>query len=268
MAPPFFDEQGRATSSKRAVGKRQDDQPANESASITQPSPTPSPSPAHHDGVPRIGGSTGGFIGLVVALSLIFIICSIAIYWLLRNHEPSARDRALRRHQSIRRKGAAHPIPIGLHEQDGSLGEKLGGMFKGRRRAGGWVQASGDEWDSGDEDVRKDADADRELVSVRAPEESRRAHFVADAGAVPDGKAASPMNVTPSGTPYSEPYASPRIHIQAPSGVTPEYWHEDTKGSYFPSTAKAPQQDERPTPTDSAEDVETFAGGTKFREIV
>jgi hypothetical protein len=76
---------------------------------------------------------------LVIALAVIVIASLAGIYLLLRYGEPSPKDRAARRKYSIRRHGVrTHPLPIGL---PGSLSEKIGSMFKGRRAGTGWVPA-------------------------------------------------------------------------------------------------------------------------------
>jgi len=79
----------------------------------------------------------------------VIVIASLAgIYFLLRYGEPSSADRAARRRKySIRRRGVrTHPLPIGL---PGSLSEKIGSMFKGRRAGAGWVPAHDE--DDGDD---------------------------------------------------------------------------------------------------------------------
>lgn len=89
---------------------------------------------------------------LVIVLATIVILASIGIYYLLRDREPSAAERATRRKYSIRGNGGArkHSLSIGL---PGSLSEKIGSMFKGRRSGAGWEPANdeADEWDSTDE---------------------------------------------------------------------------------------------------------------------
>lgn len=100
----------------------------------------------------------------MILLAIIVIAASAGIYFLLRNGEPSAADRAVRRKYSIRRQGVrAHPLPIGL---PGSLSEKISSVFKGGRRGGaggGWMPAKGDDdeelyaggdWDTTDEPLR------------------------------------------------------------------------------------------------------------------
>ncbi|KAH9057076.1 hypothetical protein EDB83DRAFT_1063882 [Lactarius deliciosus] len=101
-----------------------------------------------------IGGSEAAFIVVVIALATIVILASIAIYCLLRKGEPSAAERAARRKYSIRGRGVrTHALPIGL---PGSLSEKIGSVFKGRRTGSGWEPArdEADEWDSTDEPLR------------------------------------------------------------------------------------------------------------------
>ncbi|KIJ37693.1 hypothetical protein M422DRAFT_33596 [Sphaerobolus stellatus SS14] len=57
--------------------------------------PTAPPQSHFSHGVPKINGSTGGFIGLVVGLIVFIIICGIAIWYLLRRRSrriPSTRS--------------------------------------------------------------------------------------------------------------------------------------------------------------------------------
>ncbi|KAI9508825.1 hypothetical protein F5148DRAFT_838238 [Russula earlei] len=123
----------------------------------TPPSATPTGHASHE---PKIGGSEAAFIVVVILLAAIVVASSTGIYFLLRNGEPSDADRAARRRKySIRRHGVrAHPLPIGL---PGSLSEKIGSIFKGRRAGAGWVPARGDEdpdpdeWDTTDEPLRE-----------------------------------------------------------------------------------------------------------------
>jgi hypothetical protein len=78
---------------------------------------------------------------LVIVLAVIVIAASTGIYLLLRYGKPTSGDLVARRKYSIRRRGIrAHPLPIGL---PGSLGEKIGSVFKGRRAGAGagWMPA-------------------------------------------------------------------------------------------------------------------------------
>ncbi|ETW85150.1 hypothetical protein HETIRDRAFT_146087 [Heterobasidion irregulare TC 32-1] len=232
---------------------------------------TPAIQTHNRSNVPKINGSEGAFIGLVVALSLIFILACAAIFLLLRYHEPTSHERERRRKYSIRRPGASHPLPIGLHDPEssegfGSVKEKLGNMFKsGRRTRSGWLQAAGDEWDSGDESAL--TGERREMVSVNAAQAGRTAEFIhpAGVGKGDDGLAASPLEM-----PYEDPFSeTPVIHVQAPSGPAPSAFepYDGRATSYFP-TRKTPGREERGPSSDSVQQVSTLAGGTKFRENV
>ncbi|KAI0737985.1 hypothetical protein C8Q80DRAFT_290282 [Daedaleopsis nitida] len=95
---------------------------------------------------PEIGGSFGGFVGLVVGLSAIFLISCIGIFILLRNHEPTSHERQMRRARA-RTHDFSTELPIGPP----GIRERLARLF-GKRT--GWVKASGgdgDEWDASED---------------------------------------------------------------------------------------------------------------------
>ncbi|KAH9961125.1 hypothetical protein BC827DRAFT_1155555 [Russula dissimulans] len=120
--------------------------------------------PTHHvSHEPKIGGSEAAFIVLVILLAVIIVASSAGIYFLLRNGEPSPANRAARRKYPPRRKGIrAHLLPIGL---PGSLSEKFGSLFKGRRPGAGWVPARGEDDGAGER-----ATTAVEPLRVRNPE--------------------------------------------------------------------------------------------------
>lgn len=99
--------------------------------------------------IPEIGGSQAGFIGLVVFLSLLIVVCCSAVYYLLRYHEPTDQDRATRRERSRRRRTETEYAP-----SESSIADKLRRMWervrRGNGRSGdGWIKAgSGDTWES------------------------------------------------------------------------------------------------------------------------
>ncbi|KAF8837589.1 hypothetical protein BDN67DRAFT_972739 [Paxillus ammoniavirescens] len=103
--------------------------------------------------LPEIEGSQGAFIALVVSLSVLIVVCCAAVFYLLRHHEPTERDRAIRRERYRRHReerDASSSLPSSLS----SLGDKFKQMWRtrssgGRRGGRGWIQAgSGDEWES------------------------------------------------------------------------------------------------------------------------
>ncbi|KAJ6482834.1 hypothetical protein C8R47DRAFT_1217761 [Mycena vitilis] len=198
---------------------------------------------------PRIGGSTAGFIGLVVGLGVIILLSCVAIYILLRDHSPSQRERAARRHDSRYPADssrapqlAAGPIP---------WSEKLGGLFtRGRpsKRASksghGWIQASGDAWEA------DEADRSREMAGLDAPFRPPTDPYAASYSS--DSIAAT----------YDQPetrYTPTPMSISIPRSMSPE-----SSGVHPIGTATA--NDSRQFSVESAGSVRTFEGGTKFIE--
>jgi hypothetical protein len=94
---------------------------------------------------PKINGSQSGFIALVVSLSIFVVICCIAIFWLLKYHEPSHEDR-LRRKAEL---DAARTDQSQIQFNPRSLGERISRAF-GRS---GWVRAHDGEDDEGEANV-------------------------------------------------------------------------------------------------------------------
>jgi len=88
--------------------------------------------------VPEFGGSPVGFWVLIVSLALIVIICCIAIFWLLKFHEPSPAERARRRAKRDAEKGAAEALSTGEHLTDPRSFKERIGRFFGRS---GWTKA-------------------------------------------------------------------------------------------------------------------------------
>lgn len=95
---------------------------------------------------PEIGGSFGGFVGLIVGLCALFLISCIGIFILLRNHEPTSYERHMRRSRA-RQRDFTTEVPIGPP----GIRERFARLF-GRRT--GWIKASGgdgDEWDASED---------------------------------------------------------------------------------------------------------------------
>lgn len=111
-----------------------------------QPTPVPQSPPGEASNelqVPYFGGSPVGFWILVVSLALIVIICSIAIFWLLKVHEPTPSERARRRAKRDAEKTEAEVVGVDEVERPSnprSLKERINRFF-GR---GGWTKANDD----------------------------------------------------------------------------------------------------------------------------
>ncbi|KAI9433923.1 hypothetical protein H4582DRAFT_2060599 [Lactarius indigo] len=241
--------------------------------------------PTSGSSAPKIGGSEAAFIVVVIALAAIVILASIAIYCLLRKGEPSAAERAARRKYSIRGRGMrTHPLPIGL---PGSLSEKIGSVFKGRRTGSGWVPAhdEADEWDSTDEPLRvhhhhDDLPYDRQhhqreaYPRVGSAPSSHRATLTEAPESLHTSRMASHVE-DPSEEDFDGDGPS-IVHIQAPSGPD-EVWLNARDGSgrgglgsvgtandTIPMGYYAPQ----PRRADSGPEIPLFAGSTPFRHDI
>ena len=98
-----------------------------------QPTPVPQPPPgdaASRLQVPEFGGSPVGFWVLIVSLALIVIICCVAIFWLLKKHEPTPAERASRRAKLDAEKASAEAVSTSEYSPDPrSFRERMGRFF-------------------------------------------------------------------------------------------------------------------------------------------
>ena len=90
--------------------------------------------------MPQFGGSPVGFWVLVVSLALIVIICCIAIFWLLKTHEPTSAERARRKAKREVEKSSAEIVSTSEGSNPRGLKERIGRFF-GR---GGWTKPNDD----------------------------------------------------------------------------------------------------------------------------
>ncbi|KAF9026721.1 hypothetical protein BDZ89DRAFT_1067386 [Hymenopellis radicata] len=103
-------------------------------------------------GAPKIGGSVGGFIALVVCLCLVIVISCTAIFLLLRDRDPSETERAHRRRKhreevNAKYLGATSPWTTKVAHIFSSGKPKS--SAEGPTHTQGWVQAgTTDEWDT------------------------------------------------------------------------------------------------------------------------
>ncbi|KAJ7041247.1 hypothetical protein C8F04DRAFT_1391345 [Mycena alexandri] len=199
---------------------------------------------------PRIGGSEGGFIGLVVGLVVIILISCVAIFILLRNHSPSERDRETRRHE------ARYPSESSLKDRipwsgtlGGIFGRGAGGTADASKRASksghGWIQASGDAWEA------DEAERSREMSG-----------FV-------NAKRDAPFS--PPVDPYAaESYSSDSIAYDPPISHSHVRFQEPIPRSASPESMvphmSPTQKENRQFSGESTTSIRTFEGGTKFIE--
>ncbi|KAJ3890138.1 hypothetical protein GG344DRAFT_78164 [Lentinula edodes] len=227
-------------------------------------------------GEPKIGGSVGGFIALVVCLIFVIIIACTATFFLLRleRFEDAIASRHRRRlqHQTAQ--------PSSYIYQPSSTPSKswlasLKGMFSGgldfikhsagRRMKGrdGWIQAGlGDEWDDDMQDVER-------LRSIKLGHGQYMTHsrpldtpFHPPSAYLGDH---SLPNRFASESPESDfPIPNvPPIDISAiPRSASPEAMTIP----YSPSSVHFMPGDKRKSSTNSEISTRTFSSGTKFVE--
>ena len=187
------------------------------------------------------------FIAIIVVLGLVFIGACIGIFVLLRYWDPSEKERAARKRYSIRRRGLPHPLPIGLRETgegsagapaSGTLTEKLGNMFRGRRQGSGWQPANeDDDWEVEDEQM---LDYRPERASVHSAPTPKHRTVVEPDGMFGHEGHASPMH---AGTPaadmsYANPFEatishSPRPQFPEPSITPPPQSSRGIQGAEY-----------------------------------
>ncbi|KAJ7141837.1 hypothetical protein C8R43DRAFT_583235 [Mycena crocata] len=213
---------------------------------------------------PRIGGSEGGFIALVVGLGVVILGSCVAIFILLRDHSPSDREREARREERRRYPSASE---TNSNNNYGSLSAKLGGMFgldgtKRTKGGHGWIQASGDAWEA------DEAERSREMRGLGNSAQTLDAPF---------------RPPTTNTDPYAPPSSYSSDSIYEPQlRYTPVSRSTLTLSTPIPRSA-SPDSTETAQPTtdnpsgrtqsqnrhfsiESATSVRTFEGGTKFIE--
>lgn len=139
----------------------------------SDPKPQPAGAAANSgsgSGVPKIGGSSAAFIALVVGLAAIFLLSTIAIFFLLRSHRPDAYERHARRVLAGKRESSIYETPFGPQ----GMRAKFKNLFGFGRKKEGWVRANSgdmDEWDPsvdfrpGHGQARELTDRDVQLVT-------------------------------------------------------------------------------------------------------
>ncbi|KAH7929424.1 hypothetical protein BV22DRAFT_1029476 [Leucogyrophana mollusca] len=216
--------------------------------------------------VPTIDGSQANFIGLVIALCIIIVIACGVVFYLLRNHEPSEQDRAIRR-ERYRRQREASDGPSASVAQ--SWKEKLRNLWGAkssseRRRGGrGWIQAgSDDEWDPSDSGNLERGGRMGRIASTEGDE-----HDAARIVHSPSSDMGGSLDMYIPAH-YSDPYSknSPTVpsvsRTLSPSPQSPS--SPEPRSSMDNVEMRAP--DHRHMSTQSATSVRTFEGGTKFIE--
>jgi len=87
---------------------------------------------------PELNGSSASFLALVISLSLFVVGCCVAIFWLLKYHQPTDEERVRRNVELTSTRGQD------IESAPGTLGGKIGKIF-GLNKRGEWVRAAGEE---------------------------------------------------------------------------------------------------------------------------
>ncbi|SJL04942.1 uncharacterized protein ARMOST_08313 [Armillaria ostoyae] len=240
-------------------------------------------------GTPKIGGSVGGFIALVVGLSLIILISCIAIFLLLREGQSSDEERAARRRR-YRQQALQYTYGPTASPQPASWSSKVRSVFgvnsssgKGSKR--GWVQAgSGDEWET--ESI--------EEGRLQHPDISQRGSMQMTYSPPLDAPFHPPLQPSESASsvrfdiqsvpvlPYLRSLSSPSPHPSLPNihsrissptpsdPLSPVHDRVVSPEPIAPAHVDSPieHHEGRKLSEQSATSVRTFNGGTKFLEAL
>lgn len=213
---------------------------------------------------------------------MLILICCVAVFFLLRNREPSEQDRTARRERYRRHRDREAHNATATSPGIVAFGDKLHGMWtkglssgsrSGSRRGGrGWIQAgSGDEWET---------DSDRDEERSAQPMKPFPKPFE-----VAPHETDSPLSDTASGMEtyapahHASPYAKDSSSKASPQRVTfvrsqsPLPLSPILRGSDRQEADLDDEEEEEVLPpghrhfsTQSSISVRTFEGGTKFIE--
>ncbi|KAL5490679.1 hypothetical protein ACEPAI_5513 [Sanghuangporus weigelae] len=224
------------------------------------------------NGIPEIGGSEGGFIGLIVGLGVILIGSCIGVFYLLRNYKHGGRTIP----------GKSGEVGVEVSSGGPSFPRRRGTLFGFRSqnpKRAGWVQAPGDdeedEWDANDtlgmgpydpgrDDPVKLEGSTHNLRSapqgeVTVPNLDYAVHTSPDRR-----KDESTVDLQASGRiPEDEPFEPPL------RSTSPTILDDDSLAhypAYIDQLNRMKDGQPRQTSLDSTETAVTFPGGTRFKE--
>lgn len=242
-------------------------------------SPSPPPLQARNESsLPKIGGSSAGFIAVVVVLASIVILSCIGVFFLLRNHNPDPYERHARRVMSGKRETSIYELPLGPP----GMRDKFKGLFGLRKKQEGWVRANSgdDEWDASDLNPSY-------APRLTGPREMQdRGTDVTSSSFIPPPRPHIERSATSDSIELSVPPSqdrSPPLDVDIAYAPTPSSSYPDT----FSSSPVSMESSEtiaysaRPEPreheqfsvpsgshTGSVRAMRKFDGGTKFKEVI
>ncbi|KAH7880730.1 uncharacterized protein C8R40DRAFT_1081591 [Lentinula edodes] len=227
-------------------------------------------------GEPKIGGSVGGFIALVVCLILVIIIACTATFFLLRlerfEEAIASRHRRRLQHQTTQPSSyiyqpSSTPSKSWLASLKGvfsggldSIRHSAGRRMKGRD---GWIQAGlGDEWDDDMQDVER-------LRSIKLGDRQYMTHsrpldppFHPPPGYLSDSSLPNRFASESEESEFSIPNVPPVDISAIPRSASPKAMAIP----YSPSSVYFKPENKRKSSTNSEISTRTFNSGTRFVE--
>ncbi|KIM87379.1 hypothetical protein PILCRDRAFT_814889 [Piloderma croceum F 1598] len=178
--------------------------------------------------LPKINGSSAGFIALIVCLSVLIVGLCTAVFILLRDHSPSDEERAVRRQLSQRRREQTQAESSSFTYSSSSippvsLARKVGCMFgigatadekkrskKGGKSGKGWIQA-------GSEDESENEVQPRSISGLQKQGDVEEVHSIklADRSTARDDGPIDPP-FRPPQTPYSQTDSTSSVRLYNP----------------------------------------------------
>ncbi|KZT59735.1 hypothetical protein CALCODRAFT_173098 [Calocera cornea HHB12733] len=211
--------------------------------------PTTPPTSNYQNGVPKIAGSEGGFIGLVVGLGVLLIAACLIVWFLLRRR----RARRQKARQSDAGRGGATGLGAAYDAKTSFPKPGKGGLFGGggNNAKQGWIRSGGGGFD----------ERDGEGIELSGGRKGQGPYLASDAAGA--FSSASTIRLAPPEA-YKDPYSpgasreelvSP-VGEPSPTGIGEGGAYERVGGGQ--REAGRAQGD---SPTSGR-----FAGGTRFRE--
>lgn len=216
------------------------------------PSTPPASTQTHFKSIPKIAGSEGGFIGLVVGLGVVFIGCCIGIFFLLRHRRHGGR---LTRAKSGK---------VGVEDPLGRKGTLFGWRSSNPKR-GGWTRAHGGE--DGDEwDARDDLDSVQRLPYGQHGRDRNRDAVPMESVRDMNGKPYDSLDApAPSPGASTVNLVTPSAHDPWPRGHSPAE-ESSLSHSVYDHEHDPSERDGHNAKHMSMDSASSFPGGTKFRE--
>ncbi|KAH8114168.1 hypothetical protein DFH11DRAFT_1769383 [Phellopilus nigrolimitatus] len=222
------------------------------------PTAPPSSTHTHFKSIPTIGGTEGGFIGLVVGLGVIFLGSCVGVFFLLRNWKHGGR--------TVR--GKSGEVGVEALPAGPDAPRRRGTLFGFRStnpRKAGWVRAPGedeDEWDASDNlnaGVHCQGQEALAAALVTGIEtRDRQGPYCCWQG---EGKkrvfGERRLSKPLAGHSFDDPFEPPA------RTTSPSYYDGETAAHY---SSQDPHAKGRHTSLDSTETAVTLPGGTRFKE--